>query len=266
MHDMMIPTMNCAEILTLYDEQMRRGMTYPDMRKESLPHVVRFTRPAPGTNFILYSRLNPEHIDEEIEEQVAYFRPFNQPFDWTVYAHDEPPNLLERLAAHGFDTCDHAELRALDLHDISGELLAPPSADVRRITRREELGGLVRVMEAVWGGSFDWMYARLGAHLEMPDFLSLYMVYADDQPVCAGWTYFHPGADFADLWGGSTLPGYRQRGYYTALLTARVQEVARRGIRFLTIEAGEMSAPIVEKHGFRRLTSVHSCRWMGDGL
>jgi GNAT superfamily N-acetyltransferase len=266
MHDMMIPTMNCAEILHLYDEQMRRGMTYPDMRKESLPHVVRFSRPAPGTNFILYSRLNPEHIDEEIEEQVAYFRAFNQPFDWQVYSHDQPPDLLERLTAHGFDPQDEAALMVLDLREIPAALTVPSGMDLRRVTRREDLGDLVRLMEAVWGGNFDWMYERLGAHLEIPDFLSLYLIYEDGQAVSAGWTYFHSGTDFADLWGGSTLPLFRKRGYYTALLAARVHEAAQRGFRYLTIEAGAMSAPIVARYGFQRLATMHDCRWMGDRL
>ncbi|MEN6410983.1 MAG: N-acetyltransferase [Anaerolineaceae bacterium] len=264
---MMIRIMNCAEILHLYDEQMRKGMTYPDMRKESLPNVVRFTRPAPGTNFILYSRLDGAHVDEAIEEQVAYFRHFNQPFTWKVYAHDEPPDLLKRLAAHGFDPQDEAALMALDLQAIPADLTAPRrSMDLRRITRSEDLGDLVSLMEMVWGGNFDWMYERIGAHLEIPDFLSLYMIYEADQPVCAGWTYFHPGTVFADLWGGSTLPMYRKRGFYTALLAARAQEAAQRGYRYLTIDAGEMSAPIVARHGFQRLTTVHDCLWVGDRL
>ncbi|EQD40871.1 GCN5-related N-acetyltransferase, partial [mine drainage metagenome] len=54
--------------------------------------------------------------------------------------------------------------------------------------------------------------------------------------------------------GGATVPDYRGRGLYTALLAVRLQEAKRRGARFLTIDAGPMSRPIVEKYGFRLLT------------
>jgi predicted acetyltransferase len=73
--------------------------------------------------------------------------------------------------------------------------------------------------------------------------------------------YYHPHSQFADLWGGSTLPNCRGRGLYTAVLAARVQEAVQRGYRFLTIDASPMSRPIVARHGFRLLTYAHACEW-----
>lgn len=40
--------MDVQEILALFDKEQRIEMEYPDMRKEVLPHVVRFVRDAPG--------------------------------------------------------------------------------------------------------------------------------------------------------------------------------------------------------------------------
>jgi hypothetical protein len=142
----------------------------------------------------------------------------------------------------------------LDLHQP--HTWTPVEADVRRVAAPEQLGEVVGVMEAVWGGNFDWMYARLGGHLAIPGYLSLYVAYVDGQPACAGWTYFHPGSQFAGLFGGSTLPEHRHRGLYTAVLATRAREAAERRYRYLMVEAGSMSQPIVAKHGFEALTSV----------
>ena len=91
--------------------------------------------------------------------------------------------------------------------------------------------------------------------------IQFYMAYADGVPACAAWIRFHPGTQFASLWGGSTLPAYRRRGLYTAVLSVRAQEARRRGYRFLTIDASPMSRPIVAKHGFQVLTFAHACNW-----
>jgi hypothetical protein len=102
---------------------------------------------------------------------------------------------------------------------------------------------------------------RLGEHLAIPQFLSVYVAYVDDQPACAGWAYFSPRGRFADLWGGSTVPEHRQRGLYTAVLALRVQEAQRRGYSFLTVDTSPMSRPIVAQHGFRLMTHAQDFDW-----
>ena len=87
------------------------------------------------------------------------------------------------------------------------------------------------------------------------------MAYADDEPACVGWTYFHPNSHFASIWGGSTVETYRQRGLYTAVLARRVQEALDRGYHYVTMDASPMSQPIVVKNGFEILTYSQSCNW-----
>ncbi|MCB0228061.1 MAG: GNAT family N-acetyltransferase, partial [Anaerolineae bacterium] len=76
-----------------------------------------------------------------------------------------------------------------------------------------------------------------------------------------GWLYIDQGRPFASLWGGSTLAGYRKQGYYTALLAVRLQEAIQRGARFLTIDASPMSRPIVQRFGFRQITTACDYTW-----
>ena len=260
--------LDLAALLPQFDREVRLGVTYPGTEKETLtdaagaPRLVRFTRPAPGHSFVLYQNFSPAEADAEIAAQLRYFTERNLPWDWKVYAHDTPADMPQRLAAHGFVPEDPDAVMCLDLDHAPAALLAPPraaavSADLHPITTRAQLADVVTVMEAVWGGNFNWVYDRLGSHLEIPGYLEIYAAYVDGQPASAAWIYFPPNTVFAGLWGGSTLSAYRSRGLYTALLAQRVQSARRRGYRYLTIDASPMSRPIVAKHGFEQLTTAY---------
>lgn len=259
--------MNLPEILDLYDQHQRVQIVHPDMRKDIFPHLVRLIRPAPGTSFVSYSRLDPAQADAQIDEQLAYFKENHLPFSWAVFEHDTPPDLKERLAVRGMKVYDPMDVMVLDLDDIPQSLLGPtadilpPGAELRTIHRLDQLIDVEGVLQKVWGSSFAWIQERLGSHLNIPGYLYVTAVYMDGQAASVGWVYFHPGNPFANLYGGATLPDYRGRGFYTALLAARAQEARRRGYRFLTIDAGPMSGPIVLKHGFQLLVHVCDCDW-----
>jgi hypothetical protein len=250
------PELERAALLCLFDEEMRRGITYPDMRKDILPWGVRFVRPAPGMSFITYYQLDERSAEAAIQEQIAYFKALDQPFSWTVYDHDAPAGMEERLLAHGFEEEEPGALMVLDLSRAPAALFEPTEADIRPIDQRAGLEDVIHVMEGVWGGNFDWMRERMGVHLEIPGYLNIYAAYIEDQPASAGWVYFHPGSPFASLFGGSTLAEWRGRGLYSAILARRAQEAQRRGVHYLTVETSPMSRPIVEKHGFWQLSAA----------
>ncbi len=254
--------MNIQDLIPLFDQDQRINIEYPDMRKDVLPYLTRFVRPAPGMSFILHSRLNEQNANAVIAEQMAYFAEINQAFNWKVYDYDTPSDLYERLLAQGMEGDDPEAVMVLDLDEAPAVLLEPVTADVRRLTQRDEIKDAIRVESQVWGGNFEWMTNRLGSHLEIPGYLSLYVAYVANEPASTGWIYFHPGSEqFAGLWGGSTVERFRGRGLYTALLAIRVQEARQRGYRYLCIDASPMSRPIVAKHGFQLLTYARYCEW-----
>lgn len=255
--------MDIPAVLAKYTRQMRQDILFPDMQKDVLPRIVRFTRPAPGMSLVLYSGLDTNNANVEIESQIAYFEAHNLPFSWKMYGYDSPQDLLRRLVEHGFTPDPPDALMILDLEHTPAGLSAARSVDIRR-NGVHQLGDVVQVMEQVWGGSFEWIHERLGRHLALDGYLSVYTVYVDNQPACAGWTYFHPGSEFASLWGGSTVPSQRGKGLYTALLAVRAQEVRQRGVRYLAVDAGKMSQPIVERHGFVKLADIFACDYTGN--
>lgn len=255
--------MNDDELLALYDWEQRQDLIIPGARREVVGEVVRFVdeTPAAAANFILYSQLTADNADQVIREQVAYFGANGRSFEWKLYAHDTPPDLRHRLAAHGFSIGEPEAIMVLDLAQTPAALLQPTASDVRRLTDPAQVALVVAVESVVWGGQDTWAWGeRLAAEMrDAPDYLSVYLAYADGEPACAAWINFSPGSQFASLWGGSTRPEYRKRGLYTAVLAARVQEARQRGYRFLTIDASPMSQPIVARHGFRLLTTTYPC-------
>lgn len=253
--------MNKDHLLVRYDKDLRLRVMYPEARREITGDVVRFIRKAPGINFISFTFATEPRLERVIGSELDYFTPMKQPFTWKVFEHDRLPNLGNALLANGFfGDNDPAAVMVLDVNQAAASGQEAVNADIRRITDRDGLKDIVYVLDGVYGGHNDWVYERMGLHLQIPDYLSMYAAYVDDKPVSIAWTYF-PGGRFATLFGGTTLPEYRGRGLYTSLLFTRLREIRARGYPFAIVEAGPMSKPIVEKHGFQHLTTVWDYEW-----
>ena len=257
--------MNKNDLLTSYDQDLRINMHYPEARKEVTRDVVRFIRKAPGMNFVSFTFAGEPDYARVIDEQLEYFIPMGQPFTWKIYEHDRLPGLKENLIARGFVYGDEdpGDMMILDVNQASHHLLGPVTADIRRINDLERLQDVICVLDKVYGNENAWVNGRLGEHLQIPGYLSVYAAYAEDQPISVAWTYF-PQGHFATLFAGSTIAEYRKQGLYTGLLSKRLQEIRNRGYQFAVVEAGAMSKPIVAKHGFQHLTTLYDYEWKGD--
>jgi GNAT superfamily N-acetyltransferase len=254
--------METEVILALFDEQQRINIEYPGTRKERRPHLIRYVSETGGRHFILYSNLAGADVETVIAEEQAYFGPLGR-VEWKVYAHDQPVDLHERLVAHGFEVEEQEAVMVLELEETArlDVPALPAGVTVRRLESASQLEDVRRIEEAVWGEDFGQLVENLAADLAVPGYLSVYAAHVEGKPACAGWIYFHPNGHFADLWGGATLPEHRRKGLFSAVLAARVREAADRGYRFVTIDAGPMSQPIVARHGFRPLTTTWACTW-----
>ncbi|MBP7963325.1 MAG: GNAT family N-acetyltransferase [Caldilineaceae bacterium] len=253
--------MHINDIRTLYDQDQRINATHPSARREVTAEVVRhvnLTEHEPC--FVIHSRVDEVNADRVIRAQIAFFATQNRPFEWKVFDYDTPPDLVDRLAAHGFEIDDPEAILVLDLTDLPTELTRPIVHDVRRITRPEGIRDLTEVENQVWGRERPGLEERLIHDLiHFPDLISIYVAYVDDRPVAGAWIYFDPGSRFASLWGGSTLTDFRGMGIYTDLIALRAQEALARGRKFLTVDASPMSRPILERRGFRCIGMARAC-------
>jgi len=200
------------DILALYDLEQRINIEYPGVRKEHRPHVIRFVNQKGGPHFILYSRLAGADVESVITEEQAYFGQLGE-VEWKVYAHDQPADLRQRLLASGFEPEEPEAVMVLDLEETSEIITSTPdSITVRRLEPASQLEVVRQIEETVWGEDMAWINEQLGADMEKADYLSVYAAYVDGQAACAGWIYFHANGQFADLWGGSTLPEHAGGG------------------------------------------------------
>ena len=251
-----------SDLLAVYDQQERYSATEVGLRREALPHLVRHVDLLGTSSSVIYSRLSAEAADAAIEEQMAYFARLGHEFEWKAFSHDQPPDLVQRLAAHGFQIDDTEAVLVLDLRSPAAVPEVKPGVSVRRLANDDDLREVAAVKARVGGQRFADIVDRLSYERDhAPDRLSIYVACVDGTPAACGWIRFRPGGAFASLWGGSSLPELRQRGAYGALVEARLAEARARGARFVTVDAGPMSRPILQRRGFQVLTYATACSW-----
>ena len=155
-----------------------------------------------------------------------------------------------------------------EAYDVFAEVTAlateqepPPVAgvDVRKIESFDEfLIGLELVLSDDWSeehrarqrAEAEETYARRRAR---PG--GEWLAYVDGKPVAwGGGVVCERGMYLA---GAITLPEYRGRGCYRALLRARWDEAVRLGAPALVVHAKETSRPILERCGFERVATLH---------
>ena len=255
--------MNKLEVITLFDQDQRKNVAYPDLRREDVPNLVRhINKSGAAEGAITYSQLDQSNVENAISEQVRYFKSIGQDFEWKVYDYDNPPDLKERLRSHGFITEEPEALVVLDLQNAPEILWQPLTQDVQKILDPQKLNDVQIIEEKVWSEDSSWMQPYLGDTIrDHPEPMSVYVAYSNGEPASAAWIYFQPNSLFASLWGGSTVREFRKQGLYTALLAIRAQEAKARGIKYLTVDASPMSEPILKKFGFKRIAYSYPCKW-----
>lgn len=255
--------MQPAGLRALYDLQERRNASFPGNERVETAHTVRFIDAGSAAGFVLYSDLegmSDEAIDGVIRAEIGYFAARGLPFEWKLYSHDAPPDLCQRLAAHGFQAGEEETLLICGLDDAPARLFDGRGHTVERLTDPAQIAEVVAVEEQVWGEDKHELAQRLRRDMASdPDCLSVFVARVDGVPVGAAWISYTPDSEFASLWGGSVLEAYRGRGVYGALLAARASEARQRGRHFLMIDAGPMSRPIVAALGFTPVAATWPC-------
>jgi GNAT superfamily N-acetyltransferase len=242
-----------------YDRYERRRSVWVGVRREATPHVVRHLAEDGPHAWIAWSdlgRLPSTEIDSVIASERLRFARMRRPLEWKAYAHDQPHDLVARLAAAGFVPNEPETLLAADL----GDPLPIVTNDAVVLRGEGALDAAGEVYRRVWPEQTGEVLARLRRTFQhAPAAQDLVVVEAGGAPASAGWTTFSPGSPFACLWGGATVPGARGRGLYRTVVAARLAEARARGAELAAVDAGPMSRPILERFGFARLSEITPC-------
>jgi len=259
------------DLLRAYDAQLRLDAEMLDARSwHRHGPLVRGVFGRGG--FVSYRDLGDPSgagIDRLIAATVAWFRDETDvpSFEWKTRGHDLPADLPDRLVAHGFrpepaETVMVGRAAALDR-----PVDLPAGITVRRAGERGDLHADVvaasRMQAAVFGRGSGPDAGELAERLAAaPDRSGLWL--AEDPGgtvVSAGRLEIVPGTEFAGLWGGATLAGWRGQGIYRAVVAARARAARARGAPYLHSDCSEMSRPILERSGMIAVTTTTPYIW-----
>jgi GNAT superfamily N-acetyltransferase len=256
-----------SRLLDAYDAQLRG--TLPDrlpegMRAERDGPLVRFVG-APHGGFVDYrdlAGLEGDELDALIAGQVRVFVARGERFEWKLHGHDLPADLPQRLRAAGFVPEATETVVIAPVAAVVGEPRLPEGVALREVTERADFTRIAALSQAIWQEDHGWLADSLEAELTAdPDGLTVVVAEAGGSIVCAGWVRFARGTEFATLWGGGTLPGWRSRGIYRALVAHRANLATQRGFRYLQVDASDESRPILERLGFVAVTTTTPFIW-----
>ena len=254
-----------------YDEQMRGVGSKP-------PAGVRYERDGPLLRVVGEYRgyisgprdvgVTGAELDRLIARQRDYFARLGEAVEWQIRAHDQPADFAVRLRAAGF-VPEKSDTVLIALAAELATAAAPPDGvALRWVTADADMRRIAAMESAVWGQDWSWLGENLiGRIAAAPDDIAVLAAEVDGELVSAGWlAVIQPGADgCARLLGGSTLPQWRGRGIYRALVAARAQRAAARGIKYLQVDASDDSAPILRRLGFHAVTTTTAYVWTPPG-
>jgi ribosomal protein S18 acetylase RimI-like enzyme len=257
--------MDTTAVLEAFNAQVRRN-TQPDgtgaLFGADGPVVRRIAAAGQDGSAILWSDLTDSSADPVIAAQVDFYSRRGQPFEWKLYSYDQPPDLAARLVAAGFAQEEEEALMVAEAAAVAQDVDAPDGIRLEPVTDAAGVDRFIAVSGQVFGRD-EWrrrasLLARLAAG---PEIAVLVLAVAGDQAVSSARIEFVPGTEFAGLWGGGTLPQYRKRGIYRALVAYRARLAVSRGYKYLQVDASGESRPILERVGFAELARTTPFIW-----
>lgn len=202
----------------------------------------------PGWNVAQRFRFRAGELDEVRAEIHGHLRRRGRTgCSWEVGTHASPPDLVSRLLALGLVDDEPDEL-AIGMVLAQPPAAAPPGIEVRRAETEADLRATGRIAAVAFGAA-----APADADVPSPG-NEIYLALIDGEPAARGSASFSEHG--VSLFGGATLPEFRGRGAYRALVAARWEQAARRGTPVLVTQAGKMSRPILARLGFREVCEL----------
>lgn len=197
-------------------------------------------------------------LDELIARQRDLFARRGEQVEWKLHGHDQPADLADRLRAAGFEPDEQESVLIGPVAPLAAMLpVLPDGVRLREVTARTDLDRIAEMEATVWQSPRGWLADGLAKEIAAdPHGLTVVAAEADGEVVSAGWVRYVAGTGFATLWGGSTLPQWRRRGLYRALVTYRARLADARGFTMLQVDASPQSRPVLERLGFIPVTTT----------
>jgi GNAT superfamily N-acetyltransferase len=250
-------------VLAEFDDQMRRNPA-PELGTyvEREERVTRIISGGDGWSGVLWTDLTEADAQAVIGAQVRRFAELARPWEWKYYSYDQPAGLPGRLQAAGFAPDPAETLMVAEIADLNVNVSPPAGVELVPVTDADGAAAVSRVHDEVFGGDHSAIGAAIMAAQELqPRPVEAVVAVAGDTAISAGRVEFPQHSDFASLWGGGTLPGWRGRGVFRSLVAYRAQLARDRGYRYLQVDASPDSRPILQRIGFTELAETTPFRY-----
>ncbi|HEV8230218.1 MAG TPA: GNAT family N-acetyltransferase [Candidatus Limnocylindria bacterium] len=216
----------------------------------------------PLANLVGMADIAPDAVDATIKMVRNRYSAGRKAFGWVTGPLTRPHDLGERLVAAGLTKTD--EMAGMALTDLATQIDAP-EVDIREATL-QDVQNASEMMARAYGIPED-VVRFFNILLAMSERVAPnrgYFAYVDGQPVAWSYLVYLPDSPIVLLGGAATLPEFRGRGLYSALVARRLADARADGRRAAVIQAvRSTSAPICAKLGFREVCGLELYAWAG---
>lgn len=224
----------------------------------------------PRANYIEGTYFATSEADRRIDETIAAHRVRDAGFTWRVRPFDRPPDLAQRLEAHGLLYAGEQTLMVRrGLADIEPVTADHIQIDHVAVDDDAAITDLLTVAAECFDLPDDVVdHLRLTWFIDLPetvpdDYRShFYLARVDGEP--AGFASWSARNGMVLLGGAATRQCFRRRRVYSALLAQRLGDAASDGFEVAFIHASHDAAPIVGRHGFEALAQTQIYGWMPE--
>ena len=232
-----------------------------------------FVSPMPSTNIVQRIRVEADALRSTVDEVRELLRSRSRAqAAWTIDSGATPAGLEASLLAVGMVPYDEPPLES---SGAAMAIVTPPSGsasagiEAREVGDHDEVDQFIDVEQSAIGltrADSDGMRAAVHTMFDLrhrgQSTMRFYLARRDGEPVGAARASFLQFG--VNLSGGAVTPAARNQGVYKALITARWNDAVAAGTPALTVQAGHMSRPILERLGFVTVAQITTLRHRFD--